>query len=132
MPASRMRFSPAVFVVMIVALLLGAACNLSMFDTSTPVVDDGANIDSDEPALQAYFSNPGSRSLPEGITALVEAIGAAQDSVLVAMYNFTLDEAGEALLAAHQRGVKVQVVMESDALDGEWPQKFQSAGIPLV
>jgi len=126
MAVSKKLFSPWMAGILLIGLLAGPACGLSQPEPVEPEPNDN------QPALRVYFSEPGTRGLPEGMTALLGAIDAAQERVLVAMYNLTLDEAGEALLAAHERGVEVRVVMESDALDGDWPRQLQAAGIELV
>lgn len=131
MTASKKKFSPWVSLVVLAALLVGPACNLSMFEPD-PAVEETVAPDANGPALTAFFSTPGTRERPEGIDELVKAIDGAQESVLVAMYNFTLKDAGNALLAAHERGIDVQVVLETDAMDGEWARKMQSAGIEMA
>jgi phosphatidylserine/phosphatidylglycerophosphate/cardiolipin synthase-like enzyme len=48
------------------------------------------------------------------------------------MYSFSLDSVRYALIRAHQRGVRVRVVMESDSMDGSDPQALIAAGIPIL
>ena len=43
---------------------------------------------------------------------VLKGIGAAQESVLMACYSFTSKPVADALVAAHKRGVKVQVVAD--------------------
>ena len=57
---------------------------------------------------------------------------AAQDSIQVAMYNFTLDNVTDALLHAHQRGVTVQVVLDSNTIQSVQARRLVEAGIPVV
>ena len=66
------------------------------------------------------------------IDALTMALASATDGIDMAMYNFSLDEVGQALLDAKARGVRVRVVAESDSLDGRWFQKFQDNGIEVL
>lgn len=131
MAVSMKRTSPWIGLVLLAALLVGPACNLSMFE-SAPAIEETVAPDADEPALKAFFSTPGTRERPEGIDELIRAIDGAQESVLVAMYNFTLKDAGNALLAAHERGIDVRVVLETDALDGEWAQELRSGGVAMA
>ncbi|HWQ45943.1 MAG TPA: phospholipase D-like domain-containing protein, partial [Longilinea sp.] len=65
-------------------------------------------------------------------TLLVEAIDDAQYSIDVAMYNFSMDDVGDALIRAYRRGVQVRVVMESENSDGVIPQGLIAAGIPFI
>lgn len=64
--------------------------------------------------------------------ALVAAIDGAQESIQVAIYSFSLESIGQALIDAHERGVDVRMVMESDNMDRSMPQKLIRAGIPIV
>ncbi len=58
--------------------------------------------------ISVYFSPDG------GCTdAIIEEIGEATDSILVQAYSFTSAPIAKAILGAHQRGVKVKVVLDS-------------------
>ena len=48
------------------------------------------------------------------------------------MYDLNLWSIRDALLAAHRRGVTVQVVAESDNLDRDEFQELIAAGIPII
>ena len=86
--------------------------------------------------FELYFTDPFSSLAsqktggPDG--PLVEAIDAARLSVDLAAYSLTLNSVRAALIHAHQRGVRVRVVMESDNMDGSDPQALKDAGIPLL
>jgi len=85
------------------------------------------------PAIEVYFSNPldGIGSIgPEAY--LVQAIDAAQISVDMAIYNLSLENVASALIRARQRGVKVRLVMESEAMDRKQPLRLAQAGIPIT
>jgi phosphatidylserine/phosphatidylglycerophosphate/cardiolipin synthase-like enzyme len=61
------------------------------------------------PPIDVYFSPKG------GCTdAIVEEINAAKKTILVQAYSFTSKEIAEALVAAHNRGVKVSAILDSD------------------
>jgi phosphatidylserine/phosphatidylglycerophosphate/cardiolipin synthase-like enzyme len=61
------------------------------------------------PPIEIYFSPKG------GCTDAIEAaIDAAQASILVQAYSFTSKPIAEALLRAHKRGVKTNVILDSD------------------
>ena len=89
----------------------------------------GAPMAADQPAPQiaVYFSPHG------GCTdAIVKELDAAKESVLVQAYSFTSAPIAKALMEAHKRGVKVQVILDKS----QWTEKyssatfFQNAGIP--
>ena len=86
--------------------------------------------------FELYFTNPSS-PLASQITGgidlpLVDAIDFARLSVDVAMYSLSLNSIRDALLRAHDRGVRVRMVMESDNLDRADPQKLKDAGVPIL
>ncbi len=84
-------------------------------------------------ALALWFTDPLAGKSSGGIEHnLISAIDAAQTSIDMAIYNLTLPDVGEALLRAKQRGLRVRLVMESEAMDKDIPQKLQAAGIPIV
>lgn len=88
------------------------------------------------PWFELYFTDPAGPLAsqktggPDG--PLVEAIDAAKLSVDVAIYSLSLNSIRDALLQAHNRGVQVRMVMESDNLDRTDPQKLKDAGIPIL
>jgi phosphatidylserine/phosphatidylglycerophosphate/cardiolipin synthase-like enzyme len=83
-----------------------------------------------------YFSNPDSptagsfRGGPD--EALAQAIREARLSVDAAIYHLNLWSIRDALIAAHQSGVKVRVVMESDNMDEVEVQDLVAAGIEVI
>lgn len=86
--------------------------------------------------LAVYFSAPDSptaatfRGGPD--SALAQAIDAARFSVDAAIYHLNLWSIRDALIAAHQRGVQVRVVVESDNLDEVEVQDLRRAGIAVL
>jgi phosphatidylserine/phosphatidylglycerophosphate/cardiolipin synthase-like enzyme len=108
--------------------------------TGTP----GAPVDIPLPAgygvrgawYELYFTNPSSPLASQrtgGVDGpLVAALDAARLSIDAAMYSFSLDSVRAALIRAHQRGVRVRVVMESDSMDRADPQAIIEAGIPVL
>jgi phosphatidylserine/phosphatidylglycerophosphate/cardiolipin synthase-like enzyme len=98
--------------------------------TVAPESDLPAAAEPPVSAIEVFFSgNDGRARVLE--SALVAAIDRANQSVDMAMYNFSLDAVGEAILAAKSRGVRVRIVAESDALDGRWFGRFRAAGIKV-
>ncbi len=86
--------------------------------------------------FELYFTNPESPLAsqktggPDG--PLATAIDSARLTVDVAIYSLSLNSIRDALLRAHDRGVRVRMVMESDNLDRSDPQKLKDAGIPIL
>jgi phosphatidylserine/phosphatidylglycerophosphate/cardiolipin synthase-like enzyme len=87
-------------------------------------------------AVEIRFTEPGGigpqllRGGPE--QALVEAIDAADASVEMAIYDLDLDNVRDALLRAHDRGLAVLLVVESDNLDTPALHDLIAAGVPVV
>lgn len=83
---------------------------------STPI-----NTPDASPVFTSYFTDPEIRgnNSPTGelIDAIINDIHAAQKTIDVAMYNFTMREISDALIKASQRGVAVRILVDSDALD---------------
>ncbi len=90
------------------------------------------NTPDNSPVLTTYFTDPaikGKKSPGQAIiAAMIQDINAAQKSIDVAMYNFTLDNVSEALIKAAQRGLAVRVVVDSDALDKLDLPRLKKAG----
>ena len=86
--------------------------------------------------IDIYFTDPESPLAsqetggPDG--PLAASIDAARLTVDVAIYSLNLRSIRDALIRAHERGVQVRVVMESDNMDGSAPQALIEAGIPVV
>ncbi len=88
------------------------------------------------PWFELYFTNPSSPLASQRTGGadgpLAEAMDAARLSVDLAIYSLSLNSIRDALLRAHDRGVRVRVVMESDNLDRVDPQRLIEAGIPIL
>lgn len=83
--------------------------------------------------ITVYFtalSNDDFRGGPD--RQLAEAIDQAQIQIDAALYDLNLWSIRNALIRAHQRGVQVRLVVESDSLDRPEIQEMIAAGIPLV
>ncbi len=63
---------------------------------------------------------------------LAAAIDGAQNSVDVAAFEIDLARVTDALLRAHQRGVKVRVVTDSDYAEEQGPERMLAAQIHVV
>ncbi|MBI2332122.1 MAG: DUF1669 domain-containing protein [Chloroflexi bacterium] len=86
--------------------------------------------------FELYFTDPTSSLASQktgGIDQpLANAIDSAKLSVDVAAYSLSLNSIRDALLRAHDRGVQVRMVMESENLDRADPQRLMDAGIPIL
>ncbi|MBI4578035.1 MAG: DUF1669 domain-containing protein [Planctomycetes bacterium] len=78
--------------------------------------------------VQAFFSPGG--GVEEAILARIEGAGT---EVLVAMYQFTNANLGRALVAAHERGVRVLVILDWEQKDVKYGQNeiLRKAGVPV-
>ncbi len=83
-----------------------------------------------------YFTQPlaaGTTTFSGGPDeALARAIDQARLSVDIAAYDFDLHSLRDALLAAHQRGVRLRMVTDSDNIDNPEVQALKDAGIPIL
>ena len=140
-----------IFTLLFVMLILLTACDSTTATPQTPPSTDTATEPPSSPLtdiplpagygvdggwFQLYFTNPESPLASQqtgGIDGpLAEAIDAAKLSVDVAVYSLSLNSVRDALLNAHDRGVQVRMVVESDNLDRSDPQKLLEAGIPIL
>jgi phosphatidylserine/phosphatidylglycerophosphate/cardiolipin synthase-like enzyme len=64
--------------------------------------------------IEVYFSPRGGAT-----AALLKQIEAARSTILVQAYSFTSSSIAEALLAAHRRGVRVEVILDSEKVADE-------------
>lgn len=63
---------------------------------------------------------------------LADAIDEAERTVDVAAYDFDLERVADALIRAHERGLRVRLVTDSDYADELGPVRLEAAGIPVV
>jgi len=78
--------------------------------------------------IQVHFSPDGSPT-----TAIVETVDAARRVVLVQAYSFTSDPIADALIRAHKRGVKVEVILDRSHRTARYTSapSLRAAGIPV-
>ena len=70
---------------------------------------------------------------PQCVSLTESAIDAAQQRIDVAMYSFTNDELGQALVRAKQRGVEVRVILEKQQSTTQYSELelLKNANIPV-
>ncbi|MES2569154.1 MAG: phospholipase D family protein [Verrucomicrobiota bacterium] len=118
-----MRSIPKSALIASVTFVLGA-----LFSDRVPVIND---VKEEVPGLKRWVS---SRSVAKSVEAhfsprggctekIIEEIGRANKSVLVQAYSFTSAPIAEALVAAHRRGVGVQVLLDKS----QRSEKYTSA-----
>lgn len=80
------------------------------------------------PSYEVYFSPKGGCE-----TRLLYWLSRANSSIHVLIYSFTLDSVGDALIAAHRRGLDVRIVMEGDEVGqgGSEYGRLKGAGVPV-
>jgi len=134
MNASSIRIMIALFALMLFtnACIPPAETTLEPVPTITPTSETISSSD----WITVYFTDPDGptarnyRGGPDD--ALAAAIDEARFSVDAAIYHLNLWSMRDALIAAHQRGVTVRVVTESDNMDEAEIQELIEAGIPVV
>lgn len=121
-------------VLLVAVALLACGCELGGTapgtTTAVPPTPEAAET------ILIYFTDPTSPSASSyrgGIDEfLAAAIDQAQASVDLAVYDLNLWSLRDALVAAHQRGVAVRMVTESDNLDEPEIQELRDAGIAVL
>jgi phosphatidylserine/phosphatidylglycerophosphate/cardiolipin synthase-like enzyme len=112
------------YALLVLALLAACAAPPAV---SEPAAEDWAAV---------YFTDPdseGAGSVRGGPDEdLAAALDAARLSIDMAIYDLDLWSIRDALLAAHERGVPVRLVVESDNAGGAELSQLAAAGIPLV
>ncbi len=63
---------------------------------------------------------------------LVQKLATAQSHIDAALHEIDSERISQALIAAHQRGVRVRIVTEDDYMDEASIEALRAAGIPIV
>ena len=103
---------------------LGLLCLATLFVCAKPAYAEPPGT---PPAIEVYFSPKG------GCTeSVVRELRAANQSVLVQAYSFTSVPIAKALVDAHKRGVKVQVILDKSQRTDKYSSAtfLHNAGIP--
>lgn len=140
MSQKRYRYSTRDVIIVLVVLVLGFLAQQFLGGgeepTEAPSVTAPAGTGVGN-ALRVYFTEPRYPDKPEDRPPaidrfLVEAIDGAQKSVDMAAFELDLESVTKALIRAHQRGVRVRVVTDSDYAEEYGPVELQKAGVPVV
>jgi phosphatidylserine/phosphatidylglycerophosphate/cardiolipin synthase-like enzyme len=108
-----------------ITVLLTISTNVLWIALSPPIT----LAQEEPPTIEVYFSPHG------GLTdAIIRELNKAKSTVLVQAYTFTSAPIAKALINAHKRGVKVEVILDKS----QRTQKYSSAtflynvGIPVI
>ena len=122
-------------ILMIVCMLMSACIPLSEGESKLPTLVTQSDPAPEMVWLEPIFTDPKqtpSREYEGGPDqALAAAIDRARLTLDMAAYSLNLWSIRDSLIHAHQRGVVVRVVMESDNMDNEEVQQILDAGIPI-
>lgn len=88
------------------------------------------------PWLDLYFTDPSSSFATQKAGGVDGPVGAslatARQSIDAAFNSLSIDNITNALIRAHDRGLQVRIVMESNYLDNSDPARLLESGIPIV
>ena len=144
---NMLKYLPAVLVVMIACIsvtpprtvippLPGTGSSGTGIPTTVTEIPLGAGYGVDGGWFELYFTNPESPLAAQktgGVDApLASAIDSARLTVDVAIYSLSLNSIRDSLIHAHNRGVQIRMVMESENLGHADPQKIKDAGISIL
>lgn len=82
-----------------------------------------------EPSLPGYGSGSPTSKLAD---AVVNSIRSARRTVEAATFEFDLPAMAEALIDAHDRGLVVRLVVDTDSMGQDAVQRVIAAGVPVV
>jgi len=126
-------------VVVVVVIILGWTIVRSFIQEgaipSTSATESQVNTPIAGKLLQVFFMQaPGQDCVTNEqpvVQEMLQDIASAKSQVHIGMYSFTIDEVANALVQAKDRGVPVELVMESDNMDSSAVKQMISAGIPI-
>lgn len=125
--------------VLVIAYACVSFINGSETPSVTPTSPAGSLVTPGSTAeswYSVYFTDPNSAAAADlsggPDEPLADAIGQAKISLDVAVYDLDLWNIRNALIAAHQRGVAVRVVTDSDYIDNPEVEEIKDAGIPVL
>ena len=107
------------------------------YSEAMPVAEEWAVSGGEEDSILVFFTDPQYPDDPAdhqgGLEEVLEAdIARAQSTVDVAAYRFDLQSVADALVEAHEYGVRVRLVTESDNADEPAVRQMKGAGIEVV
>jgi phosphatidylserine/phosphatidylglycerophosphate/cardiolipin synthase-like enzyme len=128
-----------VTLILVTVCLLGCAeaAKPAEYSQGKPVVEERAATEGEEYPILVFFTDPQYPDNPAdhqgGLDRTLAAdITRAQSTVDVAAYDFDLESVAAALVEAHEYGVRVRLVTESDNAEEPAVRHLRSAGIEVV
>jgi phosphatidylserine/phosphatidylglycerophosphate/cardiolipin synthase-like enzyme len=118
-----------VFVLLVGPVAPQRADQLSTPQSHSPQSPDQRQASAKPPSIDVHFSPDG------GCTeAVVKEMNAAKDSILVQAYSFTSAPIAKALVEAHKRGVRIEVILDKSNRTKNYSAAdfVQHAGIPTL
>jgi len=104
---------------------------LTLTDVTLP-----AGYGAESSRIDIYFTDPDSPLASQetgGVEEkLVQSIDSARLTLDMAIYSISLRSVRDAIIRAHERGVQVRMVMESNNLADAAPQTLEEAGIQIL
>jgi len=128
----------ATLILAIVYLLgSGETAEPAEYSEAMPVVSERAATGGEEGSILVFFTDPQYPDNPAdhqgGLDEMLAAdIARAQSTVDVAAYDFDLQSVADALVEAHEYGVLVRLVTDSDNAEEPAVRQLRSAGIKVV
>ncbi|MGD8624242.1 MAG: phospholipase D-like domain-containing protein, partial [Anaerolineae bacterium] len=134
--SARLGLLLALFIAVLYGLQVAGVLDLGLFDLAEPAPNQGI-VSGDQDWIRVYFTQP---NYPDEVSdhhggldeTLAADIDRAQTSVDVAAYDFDLERVADALVAAHERGVRVRMVTDTDNVDLRPVRQLDRAGIAIV
>jgi phosphatidylserine/phosphatidylglycerophosphate/cardiolipin synthase-like enzyme len=137
---SSLKMNPRLLRLAVFTLLIMLFVSGCLVDAEQPPLPAGVTPTTPagpaEPWYAVYFTDPedpasaSHRGGPDEY--LASAINAARSSVDVAVYDFSSWKLRDALIRAHDRGLLVRMVTESDNLDQPEIEELRQAGIEVL
>jgi phosphatidylserine/phosphatidylglycerophosphate/cardiolipin synthase-like enzyme len=123
----------ALFTAVITLVIAQVACDEGLGSGGSRTVTETVSGD----WIRVYFTSPRypdddayhRGGLDEELAAVIKQ---AEASVDLAAYDFDLGRVADALIAAHERGVRVRIVVESDNADEDAVIDLKRADVPVI
>ena len=127
-------FKPGRWLTFLLILILLVGCKPADITWIDPLPSPTTSgYTSPDQIFSIFFTAPANDDFRGGPDQfLAEAIDQARSGIDAALYDLNLWSVRNALIQAHQRGVTVRIVMETDSQDRREVQELIEAGIPVV
>ena len=130
---NKTNFYLLIFLIVLLGFMLGGCVPppASWLDPLPSITPSGYS--SDNQLFSVYFTDTTSENYQGGPDqALADALDGARNQIDAALYDLNLWTIRNALIRAHDRGVSVRIVVETDSMDRREIQELIEAGIPVI